>query len=219
MGSKVSKDDIIRALLDTAFFRSTGATSLKDVAEKIGIKKASLYNHFESREDIIQQTMASCREYVEAITFTPKDIDTVTKKYPADIVFKGIVNRYFKMHEKAPLFQIYTFLESQKYFVKEATDIIKAENKKIILQTEQVLKALIQNRKITIEENRIHDLAVWFCSGMKELLNLYLLGKKIIVVNNPDSGEGQLFSLPADETALEKVDTYIDSFINVLKRE
>ena len=217
MGAKVTKDDIIRALLDTAFFHSTGATSLKDIAEKIGIKKASLYNHFESRDDIIKQTMDSCKEYVEAIMFTPKDIESVTKKYPPDIVFKGIVNRYFKMHEKTPLFQIYTFLESQKYFVKEASDIIKEENKKVIRQTAQVLKALRANGKISIEEQKIENVAVWFCSGMKELLNLYLLDKKIVVVNNPDSGEGQLFSLPADESALEKIDTYIDSFIDIIK--
>ena len=217
MGAKVSKDDIIRALLDTAFFHSTGATSLKDIAEKIGIKKASLYNHFESREDIIRQTLESCREYVEAIMFTPKDIDSVTKKYSPDIVFKGIVNRYFKMHEKTPLFQIYTFLESQKYFVKEASDIIKAENRKVIYQTLLVLKALKANGKISIEEQNIENTAVWFCSGMKELLNLYLLDRKTVVVNNPDSGEGQLFSLPADESALEKIDTYIDSFIDIIK--
>lgn len=217
MGAKVTKDDIIRALLDTAFFHSTGATSLKDIAEKIGIKKASLYNHFESRDDIIKQTMDSCKEYVEAIMFTPKDIESVTKKYPPDIVFKGIVNRYFKMHEKTPLFQIYTFLESQKYFVKEASDIIKEENKKVIRQTAQVLKALRANGKISIEEQKIENVAVWFCSGMKELLNLYLLDKKIVVVNNPDSGEGQLFSLPADESALEKIDNYIDSFIDIIK--
>ncbi|MCR5762478.1 MAG: TetR/AcrR family transcriptional regulator [Treponema sp.] len=217
MGAKVSKDDIIKALLDTAFFHSTGATSLKDIAEKIGIKKASLYNHFESRDDIIKQAMDSCREYVEAIMFTPKDIESVTKKYPPDIVFKGIVNRYFKMHEKTPLFQIYTFLESQKYFVKEASDIIKDENKKVIRQTAQVLKALKANGKISIEGQNIENVAVWFCSGMNELLNLYLLDRKVVVVNNPDSGEGQLFSLPADETALEKIDTYIDSFISIIK--
>lgn len=217
MCAKVSKDDIIRALLDTAFFYSTGATSLKDIADKIGIKKASLYNHFESREDLLKQTMDSCREYIEAITFTPKDIETVTKKYPPDIVFKGIVNRYLKMHEKTPLFQIYTFLESQKYFVKEAADIIKDENRKIIEQTMQVLKALKINGKVSIDENRIHNTAVWFCAGIKELMNLYLLDRKTVVVNNPDSGEGQLFSLPADDTALSNIDSYIDSFIEQIK--
>lgn len=120
MGLKVTKDDIIRALLDESFMRSTGSTSLKDIADKVGIKKASLYNHFESREDLVKQTFASCSEYLAAVTFTPKDIDAVSKKYPPEVVLKGIVNRYFKMHEKTPLFQIYTFVESQKYFCKEA---------------------------------------------------------------------------------------------------
>ena len=38
MGKRLSQEDIIRALLDTAFFKSAGATSLADIADKLGIK-------------------------------------------------------------------------------------------------------------------------------------------------------------------------------------
>ncbi len=216
MGMKVSKDDIIKALLDEAFMRSAGETSLKDISDKIGIKKASLYNHFESREDIIKQTFASCAEYIEAITFTPKDIDAVTKKYPAQVVFKGIVNRYFKMHEKAPLFQIYTFVESQKYFSSDAAKIIEKQDAKILSDTQTVLKSLVSFGKLKISDEAIKGASRWFCSGIKNMLESYLLDRKQLVANSPASGEGELFSLPAEGRGLDKVDAFIDAFIALL---
>ena len=216
MGVKVSKDDIIRAFLDEAFMRSAGETSLKDIADKIGIKKASLYNHFESREDIVKQTFASCAEYIEAITFTPKDIDAVTKKYPASVVFKGIVNRYFKMHEKSPLFQIYTFVASQKYFCAEATLITEKQDAKILADTQAVLRSLVSFGKLELSDDKIQHASQWFCSGMTNMLENYLLDRKRLVATSPASGEGELFSLPAEGKGLDKVDAFIDAFIALI---
>ena len=216
MGVKVSKDDIIKAFLDESFMRSAGETSLKDIADKIGIKKASLYNHFESREDIVKQTFASCAEYIGAITFTPKDIDAVTKRYPAPVVFKGIVNRYFKMHEKSPLFQIYTFVASQKYFCAEAARITEKEDAKILGDTQAVLRSLVSFGKLKLSEDKIQQVSRWFCSGMTNMLETYLLDRKQLVASSPASGEGELFSLPAEGKGLDKVDSFIDAFIAMI---
>ncbi len=214
---KVTKSDIIRALLNESFMRSTGATSLKDIADKVGLKKASLYNHFESRDDLVKQTFESCAEYIQAITFTPRDIDSVAKKYPPEVVLKGIVNRYFKMHEKAPLFQIYTFIESQKYFCTEACDIIKNENKKLTDQTKLVLKSLASFDKIKLPEDKIDGSVSWFCAGIKEMLDEYLMERKQVVMNNPAAGEGELFSLPSNEGSLDRIDSFIDYFVATIK--
>ena len=217
MGERLTKDDIIRALLDASFFCSAGATSLKDVADRLGIKKASLYNHFASRDDLIRQAMASCAEYIEAITFAPADILGIARKYPAETVLKGIVNRYFRMHEKMPLFQIYTFIESQKYFSKDAADIIDAQNSKLIAQTDSVLEALRSVQKIAVPQERIHGTSICFCAAVREFLNQYLMERKSIVAANPDSGEGQLFAPPPDGHGLERVDAYIGTFAALLK--
>ena len=106
MGEKITSDKVIRAFLDAAFMRSEGGTSLADISDILKIKKASLYNHFENRDDIVEKTLDSCSDYLGAITFIPNDIASVAKKYPAETVLKGIVSRYVKMHEKSPLFQI-----------------------------------------------------------------------------------------------------------------
>lgn len=218
MGEKLNKDSVVKALLEASFARSVGATSLADVAGVLGIKKASLYNHFESRKDLVDQTTASCKEYIEQISFIPDNISEVAKKYTAESVLRGIVSRYVKMHEKTPLFQIYTFVESQKYFDAEAADIIMRQKEKLVSQCARALTALADQAKVSLTHETIPAAALWFCSGLNDLLSQYLLERKKLVMQNPRAGEGELFDLPApDEAELEKMNAYVDKFVLLIK--
>ena len=212
MGKKISREEIIMALVDISFFKSTGATSLSDIAERLGIKKASLYNHFESRDAIEKAAFKFCGDYLSAINFLPPDLESVTKKYSASSVLKGIINRYFRMHEKRPLFQIYTFVQSQKYFSKEASEIISNEEKRLHTQTEVLFKSLMNNGKIFLPEAYKNSCIHWFLSGINDTLSNHLMQKKRLIVENPATGDGELFSLPVDDSAFEELDRLIDDY-------
>lgn len=216
MSEKITKESVIKSLLDTAFYKSAGGTSLSDIAESLGIKKASLYNHFESRSDIIEQTTSSCAEYLKSISFIPAEIENVAKKYPVETVLKGIVSRYVKMHEKAPLFQIYTFVESQKYFDIKTAQIIKEENEKLESQTEIVLECLLNLEKIKITKEQIPEISKWFCAGINDFLNRRLLERKQVVVQNPKSGEGELFTLQSDDKGIDEINRLVEQFSRLL---
>lgn len=217
MAEKLSNDQIIKALLDAAFFRSAGDTSLANVADNLGIKKASLYNHFESKQDMMNKATESCGEYINGINFIPNDVQGVAQRYPAETVLKGLVSRYVKMHEKDPLFQIYTFLESQKFFDSNAARLIEERNRRLVEQTETVLIALFEHNKISIQKFQIHGAAVWFCAGMNDLLSSYLLARKEVVKQNPPSGEGELFTLETDEESIERINKFVEEFAVLLK--
>jgi len=216
MADRITKETIVRAFLDAAFYASAGETSLSDIAGKLGIKKASLYNHFQSREDLVEHTYSFCETYLRGISFIPADTESVVKKYSAETVLKGIVSRHFKMHEKTPLFQIYTFIESQKYFSKEAARIFTEHNERIAYQAEKILKALHEAGKISCPESSIFISSKWFCSGISSLLTSYLLEKKQTIIENPLSGEGELFTLPQDEKPLEKINAMTEEFCSLL---
>ncbi len=217
MGKKLSRGDIIKALLEASFFCSAGETSLSDIANRLGIKKASLYNHFSSREDIIEQTLISSEDYLKSLTFVPPHLEQVAQRYTAETVLKGMVTRYFKMHEKNPLFQIYTFVESQKYFSKKAANIVQDEYELLARQTQNTLYALYSSQKISLPQEQIPGATAWFCSGLTNILNRYLLDRKLLLMENPAIGEGELFSLPSNDSALEKVNTLTDAFVSLLR--
>ena len=216
MADKNMKDEIIRSLLDTSFSRSLGATSLADIATNLSIKKASLYNHFNSRDDLVSQTIKACEEYINEITFIPANVDAITKKYPAGTVLKGLVTRYFKMHEKEPLFQIYTFIQEQKYFNAEVAKVVREEKEKLLKQTSLVMESLIVAGKLSIKKQQVSSASLWFISGMNDMLNMYLLDRKEIVMKNPESGEGELFSIPAGDGAMAEIEKFVDSFVGLI---
>lgn len=218
VGKKISKEDIIHALLELSFVYSTGATSLGDIAARLGIKKASLYNHFESRDDLIEKATIYCASYLKAMTFAPSNLQELAEKYSAGAVLKGTVNRYFKMFQKNPLFEIYTFVQSQKYFSKEASEIIKENDAKVIKQTLKILQILVQEKKLPpVPPSRLQYAAVWFCSGINELLNRFLLDRKQTIMKAPADGPEGLFNLPENLDQLKKIDFLVEYFIQLIR--
>ena len=218
MAERISNDDIINSLLNESFYKSAGATSLADIAGNLSIKKASLYNHFDSREAIIKASYDECRKYLAEIYFTPLDAETVAKKYSPETVLKGCINRYFKMHEKEPLFQIYTFVESQKYFNQEAQDIIIEEKSKLLDQVKHLMQIFCTLDKISIKRDMIDSVCMWFVSATNDLMNIYLLNKKQYLMNNPATGKGELFNIQDDQTEMLKINALIDQFVILLKQ-
>lgn len=218
-GEKITQEKIIRAVLDTSFNKSVGATSLADIADNLGIKKASLYNHYSNREAILEDTTRWCGDYMRKTTFIPTDMDSTARKYPADTVLKGLVNRWLKMNEKEPLFQIYSFLESEKYFSSSTAKIVAEGRAKLIDQTTSALCSLVAAKKIKpLDAAAAHSAAVWFASSIHDLLDNYLVTRKSDIRSNPQTGEGALFSsLPSPAADFTEIDHLVEQFCILLK--
>ena len=122
MGRKrISREKIINAFLFCAFDKSAGATSLQDIADFLEIKKASLYNHFGSKDEMYDATLVYCSDYLNFVNFIPEDINRDGKIYEEDAYdgFRKIIKRHIQLYENEPLFQIFTFVHSEKYFNKK----------------------------------------------------------------------------------------------------
>ena len=59
---KNRKQDIIQATLELAAENGLGTVSMQQIADRVGITKASLYNHFSSREKIVEEMYEQLRE-------------------------------------------------------------------------------------------------------------------------------------------------------------
>ena len=219
VGEKITKGKIIRAVLDSAFNKSVGGTSLADISERLGIKKASLYNHYESRDAMIEDTVAYCADQMRKTSFIPADMAATAQKYPAETVFKGMVNRWFKLNEKEPLLQVYVFVESEKYFSNQAAAIVTETRNKLIDQTVTALRALSDAQKIRqMDEAGAKQCASLFVSALRDLLDTYLADKKVQIRSNPETGADTLFAAPNEEPDYGEIDTLVEQFCNLLKK-
>ena len=56
------KNEIIKATLELAAENGLGTVSMQQIASKVGITKASLYNHFSSRDEIVEEMYTVLRD-------------------------------------------------------------------------------------------------------------------------------------------------------------
>ncbi len=214
---KVTREKIILAFLDSCFVKNAGGTSLSDVAERLGIKKASLYNHYESRDAMVEDCIRWCGDYYRKAYFIPTDIEAVSKRYNAENVMKGIVNRWFKMNEKEPLIQVYSFIESEKYISSAAAKISQETHEKLVSETKTAFRCLANAGKIIdLEENDLETLSEMFASITISTLDDYIVSKKIEIRSNPEGGEDSLFGT-SNEIDFGKVYNLVETFCSMLK--
>ena len=217
--AKITKEKIINAVLSCAFDKSVGATSLADIAKKLGIKKASLYNHYENRDAMIADTVRWCGEYLSKLIFIPNNLPAICKKYSATGVMKALISRWLKLNESEQVIQIYSFLESEKYFSNEAAKIVENHRTKFIKQTAIALATLASAKKIIIENPRkISLLSEILALFVREYLDYHIVQKKLIIRSNPETGSDSLFqnmTLPEPSTA--KLDKLIAEYCALLK--
>ena len=215
----ISQEKIIQAFLDSAFDKSAGATSLADVSEGLEIKKASLYNHFESRDAMYAASIAYSANEIGAVSFLEeKTLESIKggKTAPA-AVFKKLITRYFELFENEPLFQIYVFIHSEQYFNLEALKIVEGENNQLCDSIKDMLSAFVAAKKIEKKtEKELKDIAGEIAAVIIQHRDSYIAARKETVRQNPDSKAGGLFALPTDEVALSRTLKLVEVMLKAL---
>ena len=215
----ISHEKIIQAFLASAFDKSAGATSLADVSEGLEIKKASLYNHFESRDAMYEATMAYSAGEIERVSFLEeKTLEGVKGgKTAPSAVFKKLITRYFQLFENEPLFQIYAFVRSEQYFNLKALKIVEGENNQICDSIKDLLSAFAAAKKIAKKTDKeLKDIASEFAAVIIQQRDSYIAARKEVVRQNPDSKAGGLFALSTDEAALGRTLKLVEAMLKSL---
>ncbi len=212
----LSKEKIIQSLLTSAFEKSAGATSLTDIADDLEIKKASLYNHFESRDAIYNATVESCAKEISSISFlADKTIDSIKNAKASPLsLFKRLITRFFELYESEPLFQMYVFVHTEQYFNLEALQIVRQEQQQITDEIRRILTAFIDAQKIPQHsEKETRDTANGIAAIIFSQRDLYIANRKEIVRQNPESGAGSLFALPTDDDAIQQTIKIVENLL------
>ena len=208
----ISQEKIIQAFLTSAFERSAGATSLQDVAASLEIKKASLYNHFESRDAMYDASIAYCSENISKVDFlTPKLLETLSAgKTTGPAVIKKLISRYFSLFDSEPLFKMYVFVHAEQYFNAKALKIVQSQSEKIAEDIKTIFTECIKDKS----EKEIKELASACTCLILEQLDAYIAVRKETIRQNPETGAGSLFELPSDNNIINKASRLVEAFVN-----
>lgn len=103
-----TRENIIKESIDLFSVRGYDAVSVRDIAKTVGIKGSSIYNHFQSKEDIFNCILDKCSNYVE------HSLRTLTKNNAFKENIDNISDNLF-LEESMKLFN---FLLKDNYSVK-----------------------------------------------------------------------------------------------------
>ncbi len=210
----ISQEKIIQAFLTSAFDKSAGGTSLADVADSLEIKKASLYNHFDSREAMYAASLDYCAQNIMNVEFaTEKICEAINSgKITLAGALKKQIARYFSLFDSEPLFKMYVFVHTEQYFNANALKIVQIQIEKMTEDIKAIFASFIKNKS----EKELKDLASACTSIILQQLDSYIAVRKETIRQNPETGAGSLFELPSDNNIINRAVKLVEGFLNCL---
>ena len=141
--SDARKKEIIMATLELAANKGLGNVSMNMIADKVGIKKTSLYNHFASKEELVEAMYQFLREEakknanVGAIDYT-----VIFAGKSALEILRMMVGGYFHMNQQEHMLNFYKVIYSERNIQPMAAKILAEETEKMIIATKQLFYAM-----------------------------------------------------------------------------
>ena len=161
------KEEILYATVELASQYGLKSLSMSQIAEKVGIRKPSLYNHFDSKETLINEMYKFMRKKSkENISFI--ELKDIKSKSANEILSQSVLN-YKKMISNEKMAIFYNVVYSERTTNPDAAKILIEETNKMIEATKILFKVLIENNKLNI--NNIDISAISFALTIHSLID------------------------------------------------
>jgi AcrR family transcriptional regulator len=178
------KEEILLSTLDLASKYGLKSLSMSQIADSVGIKKPSLYNHFNSKEELIKEMYEYIRNKSKQ-DITNFILDNINEKSSYDILYNSVMN-YKKMVLNEDMFKFYSVIYSERTTNNEASKIVIEETNKMINATKELFKFLKEKNKLFIDD--IEMASITFSMTIHSLIDYELDCKK----NNQDYNENNI---------------------------
>ncbi|MDD5999321.1 MAG: TetR/AcrR family transcriptional regulator [Lachnospiraceae bacterium] len=137
------KEEIVLVTLELAARKGLANVSMSMIADKIGIKKPSLYKHFASKEEIVEAMYEYLRRQAkETANIKPIDYSTFFEGKTAYEVLQTVVQGYIQMNLQENMLNFYKVIYSERSLNPMAAKIVAEETDKMIIATKQLFYAM-----------------------------------------------------------------------------
>ena len=145
------KEEIIYANLELAAENGMKGVSMSQIADKVGIKAPSLYNHFRSKDEMIKAMYSFLRDQAQVGSSggTP-DYSKLADKSTEEILL-GSVSEYMGIVTNKYMLQFFKVLYSERTTNPIAATIIIEETERMLQSTRNMFYALVVHGKIKNE--------------------------------------------------------------------
>lgn len=167
------KEEIILVTLELAAGNGLSNVSMVQIAEKIGMQKPSLYNHFKSKDEIIAAMYQYLREKSkEQLSLADMDCGEFVKGKSMEEALMQSAANYRNMTADNKMFSFYKVIYSERAVNPAAAQIMAEEAEKMILATKNLFCALQAHNKIHV--NDIDMAAISFAMTVHAMMDYQL---------------------------------------------
>ena len=122
------------------------------IADKIGIKKPSLYKHFSSKDEIVEAMYQFLREQSKKnANIKPVDFSQLFQGKTAYEVLQGVVQGYINMNHQEKMLTFYKVIYSERSIQSMAARIVAEETERMIIATKQLFYAMEVHKLLHFE--------------------------------------------------------------------
>ena len=137
------KEEIILTTLELAAEKGLAGVSMSMIADKIGIKKPSLYKQFSTKDEIVEAMYQFLRDKSkENANIKPVDYSILFSEKTAYEVLKGVVQGYINMNHQEQMLTFYKVIYSERSIQPMAAKIMAEETERMIIATKQLFYAM-----------------------------------------------------------------------------
>ena len=142
------KEEIIHATLELAAENGMKGVSMSQIADKVGIKAPSLYNHFRSKDEIIKEMYRFLRE--QALAGSKGDTADYSKLMDrsAEEILLSSISAYMGIVSDRNMLRFFKVLYSERSTDPIAASIIVEETERMIQSSKNLFYALAVHGKI-----------------------------------------------------------------------
>ena len=123
------------------------------IADRVHLKKSSLYSHFRSKEELIQSMYETFREQAKLQRGIPEiDYDSLFEDRSLYEILSLSVNNYRTISRSPVMEQFYRLILSERTFNATAAMILVEETRRMIHATKQLFYALCAKKFLVLED-------------------------------------------------------------------
>ena len=145
------KREIIMATLRLAVQKGLSGVSMSMIADEVGMRKPSLYNHFSSKEMLLEEMYSYLRnKATESTQYRNMSLDTMFNNKTAEEVLQNMVKGYVAMSYTGEMKMLYSVLYAERTINPNATKILLEESDKMIKATKVVIGAMVERNMLSV---------------------------------------------------------------------
>ena len=146
------KEEIIFAALELAAQKGLKAVMLSQIADRVGIKKPSIYNHFASKEDLVNEMYSFIREKAGQQAQPVSGLELMYKEKSLKEILLISFKEYVRFITDENMLKFLKVLYSERSTSPAAAQIMLEETERMLAAIRNMFYALTVHGKMRNEE-------------------------------------------------------------------